>query len=68
MNADTQMIVRALPKRDTQAMIRALRAAKLTVEKDCAGMYSCDFEGARIFTAMPGRRNYLIRMRANLFA
>lgn len=68
MDNAKQMIVRALPKRDTQAMIRALRSAKLTVDKDCGGMYSCDFEGERIFTACPGRRNYLIRMRANLFA
>lgn len=67
MNADTTMVVRVIPKQDTQAMIRALRAAKLTVEKDCGGMYSCDLNGERLFTAMPGRRAYLIRMRADLF-
>lgn len=63
-----QMIVRQIPKRDTQAMISALRSAKLEVVKDSGGMYSCDLDGDRIFTAMPGRRDYLIRMRANLFA
>ena len=67
-NVNNLMIVRRVPKRDTQAMISALRSAKLTVAKDCGGMYSCDYEGERIFTAMPGRRDYLIRMRTNLFA
>lgn len=68
-------------KRDTQAQIKALRAAGLTVEKDSGGMYSCDFvqhqvkDGVRtgetrtirLFTAMPGRNGYLIRRQANLF-
>lgn len=68
MDNAKQMIVRRVPKQDTQAMIRALRSAQLTVAKDSGGMYSCDLEGDRIFTAMPGRRDYLIRLRANLFA
>lgn len=68
-------------KRDTQAQIKALRAAGLTVEKDSGGMYSCDFtqyetrdgvrtgntKTIRLFTAMPGRNGYLIRRVANLF-
>ncbi len=64
----SNMIVRAVPKTNTQAMIKALRDAKLTVEKDSGGMYTCKLEGATLFAAMPGRRNYLVRMRAELFA
>lgn len=63
-----QMIVRAVPKRDTQAMIRALRDAKLTVTKDGSGFYMCKLDGDTLFAAMPGRLNYLVRMKANLFA
>ena len=38
---NVNMIVRAVPKKNTQAMIRALRSAKLTVTKDSLGMYEC---------------------------
>ena len=72
----SSMIVRVIPKRDTQAMIKALRDADLDVIKDSSGMYHCSFyrkiEGkekqVKLFTAMPGRRGYLVRMRADLFA
>lgn len=75
-----KMIVRLVPKKETQAMIRALRDAGLKVEKDNGGMYSCDFTLAtkpgdtgepktrRLFTAMPGSRGYLVRMQQDLFA
>jgi hypothetical protein len=49
-------------------MIKALRDAKLTVNKDSGGMYTCELKGATLFAAMPGRRDYLVRMRADLFA
>lgn len=78
-NQNTITVVNS--KRDTQAQIKALRAAGLTVEKDSGGMYSCDFvqhetrngvrtgntKTIRLFTAMPGRNGYLIRRVANLF-
>ncbi len=63
----TGMIARQIPKRNVQAMIAALRGAGLTVTKD-GGIYSCDFEGKRIFTALNGRRDYLVRMQPDLFA
>jgi len=49
-------------------MIKALRDAKLTVTKDSLGMYTCEQNGATLFAAMPGRLNYLVRMRADLFS
>ncbi len=49
-------------------MISGLRAAKLTVTRDGGGMYTCKLDGATLFAAMPGRRDYLIRMRADLFS
>jgi hypothetical protein len=61
------MIVRAVPKKNTQAMIRALRSAKLTVTKD-GGIYTCKHNGVTVFAAMPGRFNYLVRMQPDLFA
>jgi hypothetical protein len=62
------MIVRAVPKKNTQAMIRALRSAKLTVTKDDGGFYQCKHDGVTVFAAMPGRLNYLVRMQPDLFA
>lgn len=62
------MIVRAVPKKNVQGMIRALRSAKLTVTKDSGGLYNCEQDGTLLFAAMPGRRNYLVRMRADLFS
>ena len=62
------MIVRAVPKKNTQAMIKALRGAKLTVTKDSLGMYECKQNDLLLFAAMPGRLNYLVRMRADLFS
>lgn len=64
----TNMIARAIPKSNTQAMIKALRAAGLTVDRDSLGMYTCEQNGATLFAAMPGRLNYLVRMRADLFS
>jgi hypothetical protein len=49
-------------------MIRALRSAKLTVTKDSLGMYECKQGDTLLFAAMPGRLNYLVRMRADLFS
>lgn len=77
----TNSITRLCTKPDTQARIKALRAAGLTVVKDSGGMYSADFEQKgmrdgvptgntktiRLFTAMPGRNGYLVRMQADLF-
>ena len=68
-------------KRDTQAQIKALRAAGITVVKDSGGMYSADMtqhgvkdgvrtgntKTIRLFTAMPGRNGYLIRRVSDLF-
>jgi hypothetical protein len=62
------MIARAIPKQNVQGMIRALRSAKLTVAKDSGGMYTCEQNGTLLFAAMPGRLNYLVRMRADLFS
>lgn len=61
------MIVRAVPKKNTQAMIKALRDAKLTVTKE-HGIYECKQGDVLLFAAMPGRLNYLVRMRADLFS
>lgn len=61
------MIARVASKPDTQAMLKALRDAGLTVTKLDSG-YECLLDGVTLFRAMNGRRNYLIRMRADLFA
>ncbi len=66
--SNTNMIARAIPKKNVQGMIRALRSAKLTVTKDSGGMYTCEQNGITLFAAMPGRLNYLVRMRVDLFA
>ena len=72
----SNMITRLVPKKDTQQMIKALRSAKLNVLRDSGGMYHCDIpaknkDGSetlmRLFTAMPGRNGYLIRMQKDLF-
>jgi hypothetical protein len=63
---DSKMIARVIPKKNVQAMIKALRAAKLNVAKTDSG-YECSLNGALLFQAMNGRRNYLVRMRADLF-
>ena len=69
MSTESNMIARAIPKKDTQAMIKALRAAKLDVVKDSTGGYTCKdpIWGKLLFRALPGRRNYLVRMRRDLF-
>jgi hypothetical protein len=81
-NGVKKMITVVNGKKDTQAQIKALRAAGLTVVKDSGGMYSCDMiqhatkngvrTGAtktlRLFSAMPGRNGYLIRRQPDLFA
>ena len=63
---DSKMIARVIPKRNVQAMIKALRAAKLNVVKVDSG-YECSLNGELLFQAMNGRRAYLVRMRSNLF-
>ena len=55
-----------LPKREVQAMIRALRDAGLNVEKTDSG-YSCEAKGQTVFKAMTGSQGYLVRMADNLF-
>lgn len=68
-------------KPDTQAMIKALRAAGSEVTRDSMGAYRCTMtqhktkDGVRtgetremkLFTALPGRNGYLIRRIDNLF-
>ncbi len=61
------MIVRRVSKRSTQAMISGLRAAGLTVIKR-VGMYECKQGDTLLFSALNGRRDYLVRMRADLFS
>ena len=60
------MITRVIAKAETQKMIKALRAAGLTVEKN--GMaYTCEVKGRVVFKALNGQRGYLVRMAENLF-
>ncbi len=59
--------VRQFQEANTQAMIKALRAAGLTVNKDSLGGYECKQDDTLLFAALPGRFNYLLRMRADLF-
>jgi hypothetical protein len=62
------MIARRITKRDTQAMIKALRKAGLTVDKSGMGAYTCEHPKAGLlFKALPGRHDYLVRMREDLF-
>lgn len=62
-----KMIARAVPKPQTQAMIKALREAGLDVTKS-GGRYECHSKnGELLFAALNGRNNYLVRMRADLF-
>lgn len=63
----TNMIARRIPKQNVQAMIRALRDAGLTVTKD-GGIYECKQGEQLLFCALNGRRDYLVRMRSDLFA
>ena len=64
---DSKMIARVIPKKNVQAMIKALRAANLEVVKTDSG-YECSSNGELLFQAMNGNRNYLVRMRSDLFA
>lgn len=80
--AAADMIARRIDKPNTQAMIRALRAAGLEVTRDSLGAYRCTMtqhmtrKGERtgetrellLFAALPGRRDYLVRMRSDLFS
>lgn len=65
-----KMIARVVSKVNTQAMIKALRGAGLTVDRHNDGHYTC-IGGSNgtllLFRAMPGRNGYLIRMREELF-
>lgn len=63
----SNMIVRRVSKRSTQAMISGLRAAGLTVIKH-AGIYECKQGDKLLFAALNGKRDYLVRMRADLFS
>ena len=60
------MITRIATKKDTQLMIKAIRAAGLKVNKTDSG-YLCELSGKTIFQAMNGARGYLIRMQPDLF-
>mgnify|MGYP003632724465 CR=1 FL=1 len=60
------MISRLISKPNTQAMIKALRSAGLTVDKLSAG-YECKQGDTLLFKAMNGSRGYLVRMQPNLF-
>ncbi len=61
------MIVRRIPKPTVQAMLSALRAANMTVTKK-AGIYSAETADSKlVFRAMPGQRDYLVRMVPDLF-
>jgi hypothetical protein len=64
-----RMIVRTLPKRDVQKMIKALRDVGLTVSK-YDYKYECrsPMDDSLLFQALNGRHNYLVRMRNDLFA
>jgi hypothetical protein len=78
---DSKMTSYVTSKPDTQAMIKALRAAGATVTKDSLGGYHCKQlqhatkDGVRtgktreitLFVALPGRNGYLIRRVADLF-
>ncbi len=48
-------------------MISGLRAAGLTVIKH-AGIYECKQGDKLLFAALNGKRDYLVRMRADLFS
>lgn len=61
------MIVRRIPKPALQAMLKALRAAQLNVTKT-NGIYTCTNDDAQLLLrAMPGSRDYLVRMVPDLF-
>ena len=64
------MVARVVSKVNTQGMIKALRAAGLTVDRHADGHYTCTGGSTGtllLFRAMPGRNGYLIRMREELF-
>lgn len=69
ISTNMNMVARVVSKRNTQAMIKALRAAGLTVSKINSG-YEC-IGGSTgellLFRAMIGNNGYLIRMREDLF-
>ena len=76
-NSKIPTVVLHCTKPDTQAQIKSLRAAGLTVHKDSSGLYRCNHyaknsegveECVRLFMAMPGRNGYLVRRTANLFS
>lgn len=61
------MIVRRIPKPALQAMLKALRAAQLNVTKT-NGIYTCTNDAEQLLLrAMPGSRDYLVRMVPDLF-
>lgn len=60
------MISRIWTKRQTQAAIKALRDASLTVDK-LNGGYECVHGGKTVFKAMIGHNGYLVRYEPELF-
>jgi hypothetical protein len=53
-------MTKVFSKQQTQQVIRDMRKAGYTVEKDARGAYTCEFEGDKVFTALPGHRGYLV--------
>lgn len=60
-------IVRQVPKRQFQAMLHVCRGAGAHVEKDSGGFYRVWVGDTLVLAAVPGRRDYLVRMQADLF-
>lgn len=69
--SDSKMIARVADKVNTQAMIKALRAAGLkvtgTAKKGYKSYHGFEADENLVFSAIPGRTGYLIRLRENLF-
>jgi len=53
-------------KKETQAIIKSLRASGYTVDKIANG-YSCELNGEIIFKAMQGGNGYLCRFNTSVF-
>ena len=66
LNKVNKMISRIIAKKDTQEMIKALRAAGLTVTRLDSG-YECYHNEKLVFKAMQGNNGYLVRMLEGLF-
>ena len=70
-----KMLTRIWTKKQTQTVIKAIRAQKLKVIKSESGFYECHAyryggtgERELVFSAMPGIRGYLVRHHVDLFS